>query len=168
MTEEITTQVWLLATLFGGAGAAIVQIIIDPVKNAIQKNRLKRHLRRELNFNINRVSQTIEKLKELKEEHIKLDRTDTFYHYFKFKHSSVIFRNLINTGVIYEYLDDDQMLKFDNFATSYSDTDADILNQDIMKIRNSEYSKTESANKTDFYIHKFNEMKIITYLFILC
>jgi hypothetical protein len=159
MAETVTTQVWILATLFGGAGAALLQLVVVPIKNIWKNRKLKAHLRREVGINIGLLAQNIEKLVELKEEHIKLDRAETFYHYFVFKNSSVLFRALINAGVLYDYMTDEQMLAFDNFLMDYTNDYAKFLNEDITKIKTGQYNKTEAANRVDFYISRLSEYR---------
>lgn len=151
MEDKVSTQIWLIATIFGGIGAALVQIIWGWVQSYLGKKRARKHLRREISFNIKQAQQIIGDLKELKEEYIKLDRQDSYWHFFVLKHSSVVFRAMINAGIIYDFLDDEQLIKFDNFISE----NTDYMNNEVDKIRRLEYNKNESANKVDYFIGRY-------------
>lgn len=158
MEENVSLEIWIIATLFGGVGATIVNILFHLIQGKLRKINIIKSFKRELRFNINHVNNTILKLRELKEEYIQFDRRDKFYHFFKFTHSAVIFRTMINHGILYELLNDDQILKFDNFVFGYSEGAQQILNETIDEIKSVHCTKDEAANKVDFSLRQYKSL----------
>ena len=158
MAEPMSVQIWVLATLFGGAGAAIVGLIIAPIKVIYRHNRLKKLIRREITFNIRQIERTIAKLEEFKRDYIQFERPGNFVHHFQFMQSSVIFNALINAGFLYDVMSDDQIIKFNNFQLAYTPVMADYLNEKIREMMND--SKQNAADKVDFFIRVYNGLKL--------
>lgn len=155
MENQISTQVWIIATIFGGIGAALVQIIFGFIQSLCGKKRARKHLRREIGFNIKQAQQIIDQLEKLKEDHIKLDRQDSYWHFFTLKSSAVVFKNMINAGIIYDYFDDEQLIKIDNFNSE----NVVFLNEEIAKIRSLQYDKKRSADQVDWFITHYKNFR---------
>jgi hypothetical protein len=157
MEEKMSLSIWVIATLFGGVGAFLCTLLVEQIKSCYKRKRVKKNFKRELKFNIDQLSININELTKLKEDFIKLDRQDFYFHYFTFNHSSVLFRAMISSGVIYDYLNNEQMLKFDQFLTECGNTE--FLNKEVQNIRNKTYTKQYSANQVDWFLNLYTVNK---------
>lgn len=148
---------WIFVGIVVGV---LIELMVAAIKSWLRKRRFKKQLAFEFGCNLTLVKEWIAKLLELQSASA-ADNPHKFVYYFQTsKTISIVAKRLANEGILFDFLDFDDLRKILKTDTYLSDYGQNELNNKVSLIRDKKITKGEGDDLIEFWIKMFRELEM--------
>lgn len=159
--------VWFLAILTGILSGTVINILVEKINKRNIEKELVKNLIFEVNYNMKKMDTFIEEIDRYKDS-VTGDYTHRYFGYFDL--SKILYNvayNMLGTGLLYKYLNHDDVEKLLNFLSEFSSNGQNFINNEIAWVKTSisqeqkpkEDVKQVALQNILFWGNKFKEKK---------
>lgn len=146
----------------GIISGVLINLFIDFVKDRVIKKRIKKNLKFEIDFNLKKIDSFLEELNEYRNK-VNADCLNNYFGYFNLsKIISITMFQMFNNGLVYKYLNHEDIAVLQNFLSDFSFGTENYMNNQIKWNKDNHSNpdiKQIASEDISFWEKKFKENK---------